>query len=91
MKKNWFWVLAMLLVMPACGGKQAEEEKIEPGMEEEAPIVPEGENDNMLDFEESVAEYKAAQQTLEEAQPKIDAALRDKELQKQLDDAKAGI
>ncbi len=91
MKKNWYWVLAMLMVIPACGGKQTQEENIEPGMEEEAPIVPEGENDNMLDFEESVTEYNEAKQTLEKAQPKIDAAIKDQELQKELDEAKENL
>lgn len=89
MKKNWYWVLAMLMVIPACGSKETKEKTVEPGMEEEAPIVPEGENDNMLDFEEATAEYDEAKQTLQKAQPKIDQALQDKELQQELDDAKA--
>ena len=91
MKKNWYWVLAMMMVLPACGGQKPQEENIEPGMEEEAPIVPEGENDNMLDFEESVVEYQEAQQNLEQAQPKIDAPLKDKELQQELDAAKENL
>ena len=81
----------MLMVIPACGGKQTQEENIEPGMEEEAPIVTESEKENMLDFEESDADYNDAKQQIETAQPEIDKAIQDKDLEKELEAAKEGM
>ena len=45
----------------------------------------------MLDFEETEAEYNEAKQTLEKAQPEIDAALQNQELEKELEAAKEGL
>jgi len=83
--------MLMLLAMPSCGGKTAQEENVEPGMEEEAPIVTESEQENMLDFEETEAEYNDAKQTLEKAQPQIDAAVQNSELENELNAAKEGM
>ena len=93
MRKQWWWALPMLilLAMPSCGGKTAQEENVAPGMEEEAPIVTESEKEDMLDFEETEAEYNDAKQTLEKAQPEIDAALQNPELEKELEAAKEGL
>lgn len=93
MRKQWWWALPMLmlLAMPSCGDKTAQEESVEPGMEEEAPIVTESEQENMLDFEETEAEYNDAKQTLEKAQPQIDAAVQNSELENELNAAKEGI
>lgn len=93
MTKKWLWVLPMLMLMviPSCGSSAPQEESVEPGMEEEAPIVTESEKENMLDFEESDAEYNDAKQTLETAQPTIDKAVQDKELEQELEAAKEGI
>lgn len=93
MRKQWLWALpmVMLLALPSCGGKTAQAESVEPGMEEEAPIVTESEQENMLDFEESEAEYNEAKQTLEQAQPVIDEAVQNKELEQELEAAKEGM
>ncbi|MBQ2607598.1 MAG: hypothetical protein II588_00105 [Paludibacteraceae bacterium] len=93
MKKQWLWALPMLMLLatPSCGSSAPQEERVEPGMEEEAPIVTESEKENMLDFEESEADYKEAKQTLETAQPTIEKAVQDQELEQELEAAKEGM
>lgn len=83
--------MLMLMATPSCGNNASDNTTVEPGMEEEAPIVTESEKENELDFEENDADYNDAKQQIETAQPDIDKAVQDKDLEQELEAAKEKI
>lgn len=88
MKKILLAMPIAALLLTGCSNKP-EEQRVDPGMEQEAPIIPASEKDDLLDFEESDEEYQDAREIDAAAQPVIDEVRSDAQINKALEEAKS--
>lgn len=91
MKKYLYLVLPLSLMLLVACGSHKDEQRVEQGMEEEAPIVTESEKDALLDFEETEEEYQEAKAADAKAAPTMQSVRDDRSLDATLDEAKSDL